>query len=359
MADIRRVLMTCDTAGGVWTFALELAEGLAANGVEVLLASLGGTPSQEQYASASRISNLYLASSDFKLEWMQDPWADVAASGRWLARIAREYSPDLVHLNSFGHGDVEFDCPVLLTGHSCVLSWWEAVRRTSIPPEWNKYHDAVTAALNAATAVTTPSRFMAAALKKHYSFDEKKLHVIYNGRIPSGFRSGVKEPFIFAAGRLWDEAKNARALADIAPSLSWPVYFAGDGDVAGCRTLGRLAGEEMAGWYARAPIYAHPALYEPFGLSVLEAALSGCALVLGDIPSLREIWGDAATFVMPEDRESLRAEIQALSDNETLRLEMARRSFERAQIFTSERMTESYLNLYPAMAAPGKMLCVS
>ncbi len=31
-----------------------------------------------------------------------------------------------------------------------------------------------------------------------------------------------------------------------------------------------------------------PARYEPFGLSVLEAALSGCALVLGDIPSLRE-----------------------------------------------------------------------
>ena len=40
-----------------------------------------------------------------------------------------------------------------------------------------------------------------------------------------------------------------------------------------------------------------------FGFSVLEAALSGCALVLGDIPSLREIWGDAALFVPPDDTE--------------------------------------------------------
>ena len=63
--------------------------------------------------------------------------------------------------------------------------------------------------------------------------------------------------------------------------------------------LGRLSAGELADWYARAAIYALPARYEPFGLSALEAALSGCALVLGDIPSLREIWGDAALFVPP------------------------------------------------------------
>ncbi len=54
--------------------------------------------------------------------------------------------------------------------------------------------------------------------------------------------------------------------------------------------VGRLGPEEMREQYARAAIFAHPARYEPFGLSVLEAALSGCALVLGDISSLRELW---------------------------------------------------------------------
>jgi glycosyltransferase involved in cell wall biosynthesis len=351
--------MTCDTVGGVWTFALELAQGFAASGIEVLLASLGGMPSPEQRASALRIPNVCLVSSDFKLEWMENPWNDVAASRHWLARLARAFSPDLVHLNSYGHGDVAFDCPVILTAHSCVLSWWEAVRGAPTPPEWCTYRDAVTNALNSAAAVTTPSRSMAAALKKHYSFDETKLCVIYNGRLPGRFRNGAKEPFVLAAGRLWDEAKNVRSLAEITPSLSWPVYFAGEGRVDGRRALGRLSGEEMAGWYSRAAIYAHPALYEPFGLSVLEAALSGCALVLGDIASLREIWDGAAVFVKPGDRESLRAEIQSLIDTEILRLEGARRSYERAQVFTAPRTTRSYLDLYRAVAASGKALCVS
>jgi hypothetical protein len=44
-----------------------------------------------------------------------------------------------------------------------------------------------------------------------------------------------------------------------------------------------------------------PARYEPFGLSVLEAALSGCALVPGDIASLRGNWDGVAEFVCPDD----------------------------------------------------------
>ena len=59
---------------------------------------------------------------------------------------------------------------------------------------------------------------------------------------------------------------------------------------------------------ARASIYALPARYEPFGLSILEAALSGAALVLGDIPSLREVWGGRrASSSTPTTRPALAA----------------------------------------------------
>ena len=56
-----------------------------------------------------------------------------------------------------------------------------------------------------------------------------------------------------------------------------------------------------------AAIYALPARYEPFRLEVLEAAAPGCALVLGDIASLRELWDGAALFVAPDDDRALRA----------------------------------------------------
>ena len=85
---------------------------------------------------------------------------------------------------------------------------------------------------------------------------------------------------------------------------------------------------------ARASIYAMPARYEPFGLSILEAGLSGCALVLGDIPSLREHWEGAAVFVAPDDRDALRSAIARLIDNPGRLAELGRRARVRGQEFT-------------------------
>jgi glycosyltransferase involved in cell wall biosynthesis len=351
--------MTCDTVGGVWTFALELAEGLCAQGIEVVLAALGGNPSPQQAAAAARITNLCLLGSEFKLEWMEDPWADVKESRRWLTDLAEEYSPDLIHLNTFGHGGLPFSCPVVLTAHSCVLSWWQAVRGEPAPAEWNRYREAVTRALNSASAITTPSRSMANALAEHYPFDRSLLRVIANGRDARPFHRAVKEPFILTAGRLWDAGKNAGALSAVAPELPWPVYVAGAGDeLSNCHSLGVLSAHEIAGWYARAAIYALPARYEPFGLSALEAALSGCALVLGDIPSLREVWDDSALFVAPDDTAALRTALEDLISNRQVRQEMSRRSYKRASGFGSGQMTAGYMDVYRA-AILARPQCVS
>ncbi len=98
-------------------------------------------------------------------------------------------------------------------------------------------------------------------------------------------------------------------------------YLTGRSSVSGgCRR--RIC---AAGW-RRASIYAMPARYEPFGLSILEAGLSGCALVLGDIPSLREHWDGAAAFVAPDDREALRSAIEGLIDSPARRAELGRRA---------------------------------
>lgn len=71
----------------------------------------------------------------------------------------------------------------------------------------------------------------------------------------------------------------------------------------------------LAAWYSVASIYALPARYEPFGLTALEAALSGCALALGGIPSLRETWGSAARYVSPDKPAQLRDTLNGLIAN--------------------------------------------
>ncbi|MDP9169304.1 MAG: glycosyltransferase family 4 protein [Acidobacteriota bacterium] len=348
--QIHRILMTTDTVGGVWTFTRELVRELSERGIEVVLAALGGAPSEAQAAEIADIRGACLLAGDFKLEWMEDPWSDVAESGRWLLDVEREYGPDLVHLNSFGHGALAWKTPGIMTAHSCVLSWWRAVRGEPAPASWNRYREVVTGSLKAVDAVTAPSHAMARTLAENYQFAQDSCAVIPNGRtMLSTHASVAKQPLIFSAGRLWDQAKNAAALADVANKLAWPVYLAGEAGTpgfGGCHLLGRLKESAMTEWYAKAAIYALPARYEPFGLSVLEAALSRCALVLGDIPSLRELWDGCALFVPPDDRKGLREALQELIGKPALGAQMARLSYDRGLTYKSARMAEGYLAVY-------------
>jgi len=357
----RKVLMTADTVGGVWTYALELARGLADQGIEVAIATMGAPVDGLQREMAGRIPRLKVFESNFKLEWMDDPWRDVERAGDWLLGLEERFAPDLIHLNGFAHGALPWHAPKIVVGHSCVLSWWEAVKNEPVPEEWHRYRQEVRAGLDAADLVVAPSSAMMAALCRHYG-PLPRATVVYNGRDVRQFRATAKEPMLFSAGRLWDEAKNLEALESVAPRLPWPVFVAGenhhpDGGEARphhTRLLGRLSQRALAAWLGRASIYVLPARYEPFGLSVLEAALSGCALVLGDIPSLRELWRNRAVFVPPDDPEALEDALVRLIEDPDRRTTLAAGARSRAIERTTERMVEGYLAAYgEVLAASG------
>ena len=404
----KKVLMTADTVGGVWTYALELAAGLGQQGVEVAIATMGAPLTPQQREASGQIPNLKVFESCFKLEWMEDPWEDVKQAGEWLLQLEKQLQPDIIHLNGYVHAALPWQAPTLVVGHSCVLSWWEAVKGEAAPASWDRYRQEVRRGLQAANLVIAPSAAMLAELNAHYG-EIVKVKVISNGRDSGVFYPSVKKEFVLTAGRLWDEAKNVAALEGIAPQLLWPIYIAGEekhpdagtdamnrnttrlvkfntgdppqsplkrgtyippfsrgarGDrsypssiamnrvsTSNVHLLGRLYTEELASWYAHASIYALPARYEPFGLSVLEAALSGCALVLGDIASLREIWWDAAVFVPPDDGNATVHAINTLIKDSSVRTALAAKARTRALKFTPQRMVAGYLEAYQDLIA--------
>jgi glycogen synthase len=353
-----QVLMTTDAVGGIWNYSLELASGLAEFGVRTILACMGPPPGSEQRAAAAAIPGLSLQESDYRLEWMPDADLDVARAGRWLLELEKRFAPDLIHLNGYAHAVLNWQAPCMVVAHSCVLSWWQAVRGESAPPEWRRYADRAAAGLRAAAVVVAPTEAFQQTLVANYG-TASKAKIIWNGRCPARFVTAAKEELIFGAGRLWDEAKNIAALQKAASHLSWPVVVAGrwhrpEGggrQPAGIRCLGPLAAPEMVSWLRRAAIYALPARYEPFGLSILEAALAGCALVLGDIPTLRELWRGAALFVPPDDHRQLRLVLQELTVDGRLRDNWGQAARARACLYNSERMTMAYLELYGELLA--------
>ena len=345
--------MTADTVGGVWTYALDLARGLAVHKVEINIATMGAPLGPAQAREAAQIRNLNVFESNYKLEWMDDPWDDIHAAGEWLLRLEEVTRPQIIHLNGYCHASLPWRAPALVVCHSCVLSWGEAVRQGQSFGEWNRYAEEVKQGLRAAHFVVAPSKAMLEATVRHYG-SLGKTAVIPNGRSCFRFHPRIKQPFVFAAGRMWDEAKNLTVLSTAAEGISWPVYVAGEvrdetrNDKA--VHLGKLSTEEMADWLGRASVYALPAKYEPFGLSVLEAAISACALVLGDIPSLRENWEGAAMFVNPNDAQAVSKAIQRLIEDPAERGRLAAAAELRSQDFTVERFVKSYMTLYEELA---------
>lgn len=345
--------MTTDAIGGVWTYALDLSRALRSFGVEVTLASMGGplNDAQRRQAQGFRVHE-----STFRLEWMQDPWEDVQEAGEWLLSLAKAIQPDLIHLNGYTHAQLSWSAPCIVVGHSCVLSWWSAVKRETAPFEWREYRKRVAEGLQAADFVVAPSWAMLSELNHYYGPLPKAL-AIANGRDHKLYSVAAKEEFILSAGRVWDEAKNLSIFDEI--STEWPIYIAGDARHPSgvmraprqARLLGPLNQEDLAGFYSRASIYCSPALYEPFGLSVLEAAMSGCALVLADIPSLRENWREAALFVPPDDPVAIQTGLDNLIHHQDLRHSLAAAALERSKNFTIERMVEAYLCIYRKVLA--------
>lgn len=348
----KRALVTTDAVGGVFTHALALSSLLVERGVQVHLASMGPRPSDAQRVRVRR-AGAVLHESSYRLEWMDEPWGDVDRAGEWLLARERAIEPDVVHLNGYCHAALAWRAPVVVAAHSCVLSWWRAVYGEEAPGRFDEYRSRAGRGIASARAVVAPTRAMLDALaREHGPF--ARGYVVANAVDPRAFRSAPKEPFILSAGRIWDRAKNVVALARVASRLAWPVRVAGDlADPngrkhvpGGVELLGALSSPLLAGWMARASIYALPAKYEPFGLSAVEAALSGCALVLGDIESLREVWGDAATFVPPDDSGALGRALSRLIEDAALRATMARRAHARALELGPARMVNDYLGVY-------------
>jgi glycosyltransferase involved in cell wall biosynthesis len=109
---------------------------------------------------------------------------------------------------------------------------------------------------------------------------------------------------------------------------------------------GQLCREEVSSWLAKSSIFVLPSLYEPFGLSALEAAYSACALVLSDIPSLREIWGDSALFFNPRNSQDLSDEINLLLTNDSLRKQFALKAIHKSRQYNLSNMVSQYFTLY-------------
>jgi len=357
LSDLR-ILMTADAVGGVWTYATALATAFAARGAAVQLVIQGAAPSPAQRSMVSE-SAVRLVQSPLALEWQDPAGTNMDAARRFYGALEADFQPDMVHLNSFREAAFEWHCPVVVAAHSCVNSWALACGDTAwlADEKWRRHTRLAATGLHHATAWVCPTRAFYDVIQELYQ-PRAPGFVIWNGSPRQAAEVDDKEAMILAAGRMWDAAKNLSILAEAAHGLDWPVLVAGStGDLAppsSVRLLGALSHAELSQLMQRAAIFASPARYEPFGLSVLEAASAGCALVLADIPTFRELWDGAALFIDPTDAGALHGTLGALCADPARRSRLQQAARARARHYPLRRMVDNYAALYQSLLAQNR-----
>jgi glycogen synthase len=349
-----RVLLTADAVGGVWTYTLDLARGLSDRGIAAVLAVLGPRPSGDQQAEAQAIVGLRTVFTGLPLDWTARTEADLYGAALALAALADETGADVVHLHApaLAHG-ARYPAPVVVVAHSCVATWWRTVRSGPLPEDFRWRSRITQAGLARADAMIAPSRSFADMVLATYD-DVAPCFVVHNGRRTAPVSSVERDDAVLTAGRLWDEGKNAALLDRAAAMIDVPVFAAGPTEAPdgasvrfqNLRLLGTLHEPALRRRLASSRVFASPARYEPFGLTVLEAAQAGCALILSDIPTFRELWDGAALFLDPDDAEGWAAMLARIARTPDLATDLGERARRQSAQYGTEAMVDRTLDVH-------------
>lgn len=350
---MRHLLLTCDAVGGVWQYSTDLARSLEPFGYQVTLAVMGPSPDEAARATVPQSTNM--VDSGLELDWLAADPAPVVEAERRLAEMAGDLSADIVQIHTPALVSMgRYHCPVVAVQHSCVATWWAAVHDGAIPEDFIWRKEMVARGLQHATIAIAPSASYAEAVRSVYGVMPSAVH---NGRTLKVQARKSMRDYVFTAGRLWDEGKNVGVLDDAAVRISVPFLAAGPVkaphggtlSMQSVQAIGTLHEDGLAERLSERPIFASAALYEPFGLAVLEAASAGCALILSDIPTFRELWEGAATFVDAHDANGYARAIEHMLGDRAARMDAGQQAQDRARRYTPAAMAAAMVGHY-AMA---------
>ena len=220
-----------------------------------------------------------------------------------------------------------------------------------------------------ADAVIAVSEFTRGQVVSLLGVDAARVHVVHHGtrefRDVGNTRGSAppnREKVILNVGAV-QKRKNIARLVEAFETLEpgWQLVLAGSHGYGAAEILARIekspardrirvtgyvSAEELAGWYARAAVFAFPSLDEGFGMPVLEAMAAGVPVITSNRSALPEVAGDAALLVDPEDSEALGEGLRELAINVDLCRELARRGRARARIFTWEKAVRETWDVY-------------
>ena len=202
-------------------------------------------------------------------------------------------------------------------------------------------------------------------LIEYLGVDERRIHTAHLGVDERFFNPATEqerrqvreqhrlpEKFFLYCGQIYPPKNFGRLLqayAQVGPDLGISLVVAGahtwlcEDEVGLIERLGIEDWVLRTGWverdvlpalYAEAHALLLPSLYESFGLPILEAMASGCPVLTSDRYGTREIAGDAALLVDPEELSRIAEGMSRVATDDELRGRLTAAGLERARGFT-------------------------
>jgi len=217
-------------------------------------------------------------------------------------------------------------------------------------------------AANRSERIIAVSHFTARQVVELLGVDEARVRVVHHGVGAAAIAGVAREKIILHVGAI-QHRKNIARLVEAFESVDreWRLVLAGSAGYGAAeimakidaarsrdriRVLGYVPASELAGWYARAMVFAFPSLDEGFGMPVLEAMAAGAPVIASNRSAVPEVAGDAAWLVNPEDVEELGAALVELTRDPARRAELCRRGMARAAQFTWAEAIEKTWRVY-------------
>jgi glycosyltransferase involved in cell wall biosynthesis len=112
------------------------------------------------------------------------------------------------------------------------------------------------------------------------------------------------------------------------------------------KSIGRVDDTVLPALYRGADLFVFPSRHEGFGIPVLEAMAQGTPVLCADIPALREVAGDAARLLAPDDAATWADAIDDLLGHANERARLSTAGVERARLFSWERCAAATRDVY-------------
>lgn len=336
-----------------------------------LIKVLGETDKKNKYL-------LFLRGEDFEdFKLPNKRWRKIKADVRWHSVLEQVLMPvflyrekiDLVHFPYF-NVPVFYFRPFVITIHDLTHLHFDTGRASTLPYFFYKLKRlgmrvVLKTAVKRARRIIAVSKRTKREIIDNFKVDKKKIKVIYEGvdknlKRKKETKRVVKGDYILYVGNAYPH-KNLERLMEVFKEIKdkkIKLVLVGPEDFfykrlkESYKELGNVIfwgladDEKLTSLYSGAKFLILPSLAEGFGLVGLEAMSLGCPVLASKIAVLKEIYGGAAEYFNPEDKEDLRDKIEKMRRDKKLRRDLVKKGRKRVKKFSWGKMGRVTYGIY-------------